>query len=78
MSPIKQKIQLQKTECWNNAFKWCPEESKKKALPKINDSDYSKMIFTDECLSKMENKEGENGVPIKKAIKSHRWSQNER
>ena len=29
-------------------------------------------------FSKMENKEVENGVPIKKAIKSCQWSRNER
>ena len=29
-------------------------------------------------FSKVENREVENGVPIKKAIKSHQWSRNER
>ena len=42
------------------------------------DSDYSKMIFTDECVFKGGKQNKENGVTIKKAIKSHRWSRNER
>ena len=29
-------------------------------------------------FSKVENREVENGVPIKKVIKSHQWSRNER
>ena len=71
-------MQLQKIKCWNNAFKWCPEETRKEFCKNYIDSDYSKMIFNDECVLKMENKEIENGVPIKKAIKSHRWNQNEK
>ena len=41
-------------------------------------SDYSKMIFKDEIISKGGLKERENDIPIKKAIKSHWSSRNER
>ena len=54
------------------------KKSRKEFCEIYIDSDYSKMIFTDECVFKGENKQVENDVPIKKAIKSHWWSRNER
>ena len=37
-----------------------------------------KLYLLTNVLIKVENKEIEKGVPIKKAIKFYRWSQNER
>ena len=32
---LKTENTITKTECWNNAFKWCQEECKKKVSPKL-------------------------------------------
>ena len=52
------------------------KKARKEFCQNYIDSDYFKMIFTDECVLKVENREVENDVPIKKAIKSHQWSRN--
>ena len=52
------------------------KKARKEFCQNYIDSDYFKMIFIDECVLKVENREVENDVPIKKAIKSHQWSRN--
>ena len=42
-----------------------------KSLLNYIDSDYFKMIFTDECVFKIVKKNRENDVQIKKVIKLH-------
>ena len=48
------KYNLQKAKYWNNVFKWCSVEYKKRVLSKLYYLDYSKMIFTNKSVFKSE------------------------
>ena len=79
LQEFKQKIQLQKPNVETMLLSDVQKKAWNKFCQNYIDSDYSKKRYLlSNMFSKVENKEEENGVTIKKAINSHRWSRNER
>ena len=74
----KQENTITKTECKKILLNDVQKNQEKSFAKIILTQITLKWYLLANVFSKVENKEVENGVPIKKAIKSNQWSRNDR